>query len=402
MASPRPISGYFEVNTPNQGLLALRAAGLNPSLSGDTLLIGCSGNPADPNMPTGSPLSPMPQNAPQTALGGPFPQNGGPLPGQPQNAPYGAPTAPQTPIPNPDEDIGSTSLRTRYVTGKKLTDLLKGLPGVSILAEPDTPGPVTIYGPRKWVMEAQSFAKRLDVCPMQFDVTSVIVARSGSDLANRAFGVRVDISNGNLVFGGVPLRDTGISLNVGPLTATIDALRQHNRLEEVYVTSSHVLFGSDLTITDGQEVPVETGDLVTEVGTTTTKRYRTVGHSLKVRVTAADGPFITGTIDHELSSQQGSNSVGPTFGSRRVQTAFRVQLGEPIVMAVSGADSASTAKSKGFLFTSKATSRIENGGFVVLIITPSGCAHSADDGGAAGAARREDLQYGNTANLAQK
>lgn len=401
MPKARQVSGYFEVSTANQGILALQAAGLDPQLSGTQLSLGCAPGDNRPagNVPSGSPVGVMPQNGAQTAIGAQTGLGGTQLPGTPQTQPYGVPAPssgyipPAMPEHNPDEDIGSLDMRTSWLPGKKLSEILKGLPGVSVLADPEMPGPITILGPRKWVMEAKRMASRLDVCPVQVEVSAIIVAKSGSNLAKRAFGVKVDISNGNLMFGGVPVRDTGIALNVGPLMATLQGLRDKTKLDQVYVSTSVLTLGADLDLSDGGQVAISTGETSSEVGTITSRTYRNVGHSLKVHVTAASGGYVTGTINHELSAQAGGNEFGPAFTSRAVNTAFRALVGTPFVMAVSGQDSTEFTHRRGLLSTDKTSSASTAGGYVILIFTPSGCAQSAEGRSAAGAARGdEDLQ----------
>lgn len=365
----RTLSGYYTVTTPDQALASLKAAGADASLTGSTLNLGCSSSPPAPGKPAAAPVA----------------YAEGERPGQTGTLSDGRPVVlgdrsfvpPREAAPDPDMEEVATRFYTNFLPGKAFDDIVRKLPGLSVLADPDRPGPMIVMGPKKWVGQARAFIRELDACPVEVRITAAVVARSGSALASRAFGVRLDAFGGDLVAGATPPIGGGVGIQLGPLQAVITGLRDRYRLEEVYSSQSRVLLGRALVLNDGAEVPVSTGEVLNANGAATAISYRNVGHSLTVLPLAHASGYVVGTIRHELSAQQGNNGVGPTFGSRRVETSFRVRPGEPVVMALSGLDTTSQSKTSGVFFSGKRNNQTEAGGFLVLTLEPEGCAAQA-------------------------
>jgi len=270
--------------------------------------------------------------------------------------------------------------RIRYRDPTKIVQVLSKLPGLSVLADPDIPGPLLLAGPTAIVEEAAAFMRDLDTCPDQLQIEAVVVSSSNSSERSRGFGMQFRASGDAQIGAFDPLAQATVT--IPGLRLFLDGLASSAVLRQNSSFSSRVLLGETVKLVDGQEVPVRAATSITDRETRADVVYRSIGHKLSLRVDALGDEAVL-TVEHELSNQTGNGDLGPAFGTRSTMSTMRVALDRPVTIALSGTDLASKTRSRGLLSRSDATTASTGGVYLVFALKRLLCG---------GVAEGEDVQ----------
>ncbi len=262
--------------------------------------------------------------------------------------------------------------RVRYRDPSKVIAVLSRIPGLSVIADPDVPGPLLMVGPATVVSEAGKFLAAFDQCPAMGQVEATIVMTSDTADRSRAFGVQIREPGSSLIGGFDPL--AGATLSIPGLRLYLDGLRETGQFRTNGTLRARVLLGETVKVQDGSDVPVRAATSVTDRETRTDVVYRSTGNRMTVKLIAIEDGSAVLSIEHELSARSGDGVLGPTFSTRSVTSLLRVNLGEPNLISLSGLDSASKVRSRGILSRSDATTAAKAGAFLVFAVERVPCA----------------------------
>ena len=385
----RPVSGRFDFREAADVSGLLLEKGFPVAFENGSLLVGCDqasmeldkGGASSAGVSATSPFA-------SAILGGDRPQAGS---GYVAPAPIAA-----APPPPPDTFRAAT---VRYRDPSKVIATLSKLPGLSVIADPQVPGPLLLVGQASIVSQAEKYLAAFDTCPRMAQVEATIVTSSTNADRSRAFGIQIREPGSSLIGGFDPL--AGATVSIPGLRLYLDGLRQTGEFRTNASLRARVLLGETVKVQDGADVPVRAATSVTDRETRTDIVYRQTGNRMTVKLLALEDGQAVVQIDHELSSQSAQGTLGPTFSTRSVSSLLRVDLGSPNLIALSGADTASKTHGRGIFSRSDATSAANAGAFLVFAVervpcgTGPGPQRSEDrkpgsDGTADGKARKKD------------
>ncbi|WP_313808832.1 hypothetical protein [Sphingobium sp.] len=351
VCKPGPmVTGRFDFKGAQDIPVLLAEKGFSVDFDGTSFRVGCDQAATELQLagaPDGSPLNPFGARGP---------------------APVAASVRPPEP---PTFKAG----RIRYRDPSKIVRVLSKMPGLSVIADPDIPGPLLLAGPAAIVDQATAFMRDLDRCPDQLQIEAVVISSSESSERSRGFGVQFR-EPGNVLIGSYdPLAQATIS--IPGLRLFLDGLAGSSTLRQNSSFSSRVLLGETVKLVDGQEIPIRAATSVTDRETRADVVYRSIGHKLSLRVDALDDEAVL-TVEHELSNQTGSGDLGPSFGTRSTMSTMRVALGRPVMIALSGTDLASKTRSRGLLSRSDATTALKGGIYLVFALKRLVCGGEAE------------------------
>lgn len=353
------ITGKFRIDKASDLAQALSDAGRRVAIdAAGVLLVDCSASDRLAADPLGQYVSGPMTSA---ALAGPNVPSGNPLdPNMAPSSPYGPSV-----MRAPDEVF--KALDTHYVTKKRL-GILEGL-GLKVLGDPDVPGPMLLVGPAKIIDEAEAYVRSVDVCPRQLRVEATVVTRANSRNRSRAFGIR--IGNDKAALGTAGTADSLIDLPL--LQAFLAAKRETYEIGTNASFKGYILQGEDLKLTDGRDIPVRSATSVTDRETRQDIIYRTAGHQLSVKPLSLNDVDAVLLVEHSISAQGASSDLGPSFAQRGTSSTFRIRYGEPIVLSLSGQDTAARIRSRGILSRNDSFEAADGGAFLVLAVELDRC-----------------------------
>lgn len=372
----RPVTGRFAFREPADIAGLLLEKGFPVEYTSGRLRVGCDQASAELAGGTVSGLGAAASSPfAAAALGGDRPA------GQPGAFSPSAPAAPIASAPPPPPPV-YRSERIRYRDPSKVIALLSKVPGLSVIADPDIPGPLLMVGPASIVGEASRFLAAFDQCPAMAQVEATIVTTSDRVDRSRGFGLQIREPGSSLIGGFDPL--AGATIAIPGLRVYLDGLRQTGEFRANGTLRARVLVGETVKVQDGSDVPVRSATSVTDRETRTDVVYRSTGNRMTVKLHAIEDGAAVLAIDHELSAQSGDGPLGPTFSTRSVTSLLRVSLGEANLISLSGLDSASKLRSRGIFSRSDATAAAKAGAFLVFAVERVPCA------GGPGPQRSED------------
>ncbi|MGH6616184.1 hypothetical protein [Sphingomonas sp.] len=364
------ITGRFFVEVAADLEHAIREAGRQLTFALDgTWLVDCSAANQIANDPASSYVpSPSPQEALRDGVSIAL--------GSTTDSERRAPYQPQLVAPGQRVDDTYRTVSTRYY-GRSKFDPLSAL-GLKVLGDPDVPGPLMLVGAASIVAVAENYVRSVDICPRQLRLEATVVTRSGTGKRDRSMGLR--LGNRRIGFGTAGTADSG--LNFPLLSAFLKANRGIFEAATNATFRGRVLEGSQLKLTDGQDVPVRAATSVTDRETRQDVIYRTAGHQLIVKPVSLDDTEAVLMVDHSISALSTASDLGPSFSTRSTSSLLRVRYREPIILSISGADTARREKSRGILSRSDALESANSGAFLLLAVDLDRC----------GAAVGEDVQ----------
>ncbi len=305
-----------------------------------------------------------------------------------RSIPRGSPLSPgpvyQAAPPPPPATFRAAMVR--YRDPSKVIATLAKLPGLSVIADPEVPGPLLLVGSASIVSQAEKYLAVFDTCPRMAQVEATIVTSSSTSDRSRAFGVQIREPGSSLIGVFDPL--AGATIAIPGLRLYLDGLRQSGEFRTNASLRARVLLGETVKVQDGADVPVRAATSVTDRETRTDIVYRQTGNRMTVKLLALEEGQAVVQIEHELSSQSGNGTLGPTFSTRSVSSLLRVDLGQPNLISLSGADSASKTTGRGIFSRSDATASAKAGGFLVFAVERVPC------GTGPGPQRSEDRKPG--------
>jgi len=376
----RLVSGRFNFREPADIAGLLLEKGFPVSNEGGTLKVGCDqasieldqGGASSAGMSATSPFS-------AAILGGD------------RSIPHGSPLSPgptyvaQAAAPPPPPQTFRAA-NVRYRDPSKVIATLSKLPGLSVIADPQVPGPLLLVGSASIVSQAEKYLAAFDTCPRMAQVEATIVTSSTNADRSRAFGVQIREPGASLIGAFDPL--AGATVSIPGLRLYLDGMRQSGEFRTNASLRARVLLGETVKVQDGSDVPVRAATSVTDRETRTDIVYRQTGNRMTVKLLALEDGQAVVQIEHELSSQSAQTSLGPTFSTRSVSSLLRVDLGQPNLISLSGADTASKTTGRGIFSRSDATSAGKAGAFLVFAVERVPC------GTGPGPQRSEDRKPG--------
>jgi hypothetical protein len=343
-AADTPVTGRFRFTDAASvsGLLAEK--GFPVSFDGVTVKVGCDQASHETpiagfasGMPSGSPLDP------NLAAGAPY-----------------------VPPPTPTFE----TVTAHYRDPSKLVTILSKLPGLSVIADPEIPGPLLLAGPASIVREAKAFMGLLDRCPDQLEIQALVVSSGEASERSRRVGIQFRASGDDLAGTFDPT--SAALITIPGLRAYLDASRSSANVRQNSSFTGRAMVGKTVSLVDGSELPIRAATSVTDRETRADVVYRSIGHKISVKVEALDEEAIV-TVQHELSSLAGQTSLGPSFATRSTVTTMRVKLGDPVVVALAGTDLATKEKGRGLFSRSDATTVNRSGVYLVFALKKLGC-----------------------------
>lgn len=355
------ITGKFSIDKASDLAQALAEAGRRVVIDGNgVLVVDCSAADQSALDPMGQYVSgPMSQ----AALGGGNMPSGNPL--DPRMGAAPAPGYGPAVMRAPDEVF--KALDTHYVTKKRL-GILEGL-GLKVLGDPDVPGPLLLVGPAKIIDEAEAYVRSVDVCPRQLRLEATVVTRANTRNRSRGFGLR--IGNDKAAIGTAGTADSLIDLPL--LQAFLSAKRETFELGTNASFKGYVLQGEEMKLTDGRDIPVRSATSVTDRETRQDIIYRTAGHQLSVKPLSLNDVDAVLLVGHSISAQGAVSDLGPSFNERATSSTFRLRYGEPIILSLSGQDTARRVHSRGILSRNDEFEAADGGSFLVLAVELDRC-----------------------------
>lgn len=356
------ITGRFFIEVAADLEQALRQAGRALTFAPDgTWIVDCGAAAQIGNDPLGNyvsgPIADAALNANSIPRGNPLDPNLGA-----QRYPdYSGPVAP------PVEPPAYRRVETHYVAKGKL-DFLEAL-GLKVLGNPDVPGPLLLVGPARIVDEAEDYIRAADICPRQLRVEATVITRANTRTRARKFGLR--IGNDRAAIGTAGEADSGLNLPL--LSAFLAANRGVFEAGTNATFRGRVLEGGELKLSDGQDVPVRAATSVTDRETRQDVIYRTAGHLLNIRAVALNDGEAVLIVEHSISALASASDLGPTFSTRSTSSSFRIEYGSPVILSLSGADSATRQRSRGILSRNDALEASDVGAFLLLAVQREGC-----------------------------
>ena len=375
----RPVSGRFNFRDPADISGLLLEKGFPVTFEGGTLAVGC--DQASQELDAGGVSSSgISATAPFAAA----------ILGGDRSIPHGSPLSPgpsyeAAPAPPPPPSTFKAAT-VRYRDPSKVIATLSKLPGLSVIADPEVPGPLLLVGSASIVSQAEKYLAAFDTCPRMAQVEATIVTSSTNSDRSRAFGLQIREPGSSLIGGFDPL--AGATVAIPGLRLYLDGLRQSGEFRTNASLRARVLLGETVKVQDGSDVPVRAATSVTDRETRTDIVYRQTGNRMTVKLLALEDGQAVVQIEHELSSQSGQGALGPTFSTRSVSSLLRVDLGQPNLISLSGADSASKTTGRGIFSRSDATTAGKAGAFLVFAVERVPC------GTGPGPQRSEDRKPG--------
>lgn len=285
-------------------------------------------------------------------------------PALPSAAPAAAPAAPVEPTVYRRVDV-------RFRDPNKIINAVSKLPGLSVLAFPDVPGPLLLAGPADMVGEARRFIAALDTCPVQVEIQALVVTQGSTVNRSRRFGVQLR-SAGDVALGGFD-PTAGSSLTIPGLRAYLDALRERGEVRANRSFIGDVILGEVVSLSDGSQVPIQASAIITDRETRNNVTYRDVGHNLSFGLLAvADGQAVV-RVDHQISGLSGNSTLGPVFSNQSTGTVMRLPLGKWSMISLSGTDRAQRSRSRGIFSRSDAVLSDTGGSYLVFALASVPC-----------------------------
>jgi len=380
----RPVTGRFNFRNSNDIAAMLTAKGFPVVFDGAQISVACDQAAAELagviSPASGSPGNPfMPQTTQQgmyvPALEGAGVPSGSPL----APAPYAAPA----PVMPEEIAIG----RIRYRDPSPVIALLSRLPGLSVIADPKVPGPLLLSGSASIVKVAEEYLAELDTCPVQVQIEAAVVSNAITSARSRGFGVQFHSGNTSI---GTFDEGAGAAISIPALRIYLNGLAEGSEFRVNSSLKSRVLLGETVRVQDGQDVPIRSATSVTDRETRQDIVYRSVGHRMTIRLAAIEGRNAVLVVEHELSSQTGNGTLGPTFTTRSVTSTMGVEVGKPTTISLSGSDSASKVRNRGLFSRSDNTDAAKAGAFLIFALERVGCA--AGPGSERSEDRKPDVQ----------
>lgn len=358
----RPVSGRFDFREAGDVSGLLSEKGFPVQLEPAGYMVGC--DQASRELDQGGATS--------ASMGAMSPFSAAILGGD-RSIPQGSPLSPgpyyqPAPAPPPPTVHAAT---VRYRDPSKVIATLSKLPGLSVIADPQVPGPLLLVGSASIIGQAERFLEAFDTCPRMAQVEATIVTSSDTADRSRGFGLQITEPGSSRIGAFDPL--AGATLSIPGLRLYLDGLRQTGQFRANSSLRARVLLGETVNVQDGADVPVRSATSVTDRETRTDVVYRKTGNRMVVKLLALEESTAIVQLEHELSSQSGQNALGPLFSTRSVSSILRVDLGAPNLIALSGADTASKTRSRGIFSRSDATAAAKAGGFLVFAVERVPC-----------------------------
>lgn len=360
-AGKRPVTGRFKFNSAADiaGLLAEK--GFPVEYAGGRIDVGCDqaareleAGGASMGLGVASPFA-----APARVGQGAVPETG-----------QGGAIAPTVAPPPPPPAFRKAEIR--YQDPSKVLRVLSKIPGLSVIADPDVPGPLLMVGPASIVDQASDFLAAFDRCPAMARVEATVVTSSDTSARSRGFGIQITEPSRSVL--GTVDPDAQLKFSIPGLTAYLTGLRETGQFRANGTLISRVLVGGTAKVQDGGDVAIRGATSVTDRETRADVVYRQIGNRMVVRLHALEGDTAVLEVEHELSSISGQTALGPNFSARSMSSVFRVTLGEPNIVSLSGMDMASKTRSRGIFSRSDATEAQKLGAFLVFAVERVPCA----------------------------
>lgn len=357
-----PVSGSRDIRTVADAAEFFASAGLPVEIRDTGLMVGCDA--ADYAISPGL-------DAPQGSY------SAGGLLG-PSASPSRSAALQGVPMAPPEPPIYHT-VSAKWVKRDLLGQIGAAL-GVKMVFDTVPEHPILLAGPADAVSQARAYISALNVCPVQLSFEASVIQRSDSDIKDRDIGLRLGGSSAGIGTAGT---SSATGLNFSWLTGFLEATHEVARFRVNATHSAMLMAGETVQLRDGGQTPVRAATSVTDRETRVDVVYKNTGHNLDLQLLAMDGPDALLMIDQSYSSVGTSTDLGPSFANRSVKSTLRVPIGEPVVIAVAGADSVSTSKRRGILHRGDYTNTEKGGSFLVFQLARVGCRErepaSADD-----------------------
>lgn len=366
--APATITGAWTVTTPEQAARVLSSSGINVSYRDRTFFVGCTGRlaPAQETATAGDALALDDPNdlAPTMPLADGLSAGQFPSPAQ-------APSAAPAP---PPPDLKTRVLEPEWLSVSEITELFSQLPGLQVFTPSARSRRVVVVAERDRLDEAEALLDALDQCPVEVAIESSVFSRSTRANRDRGVGVGLSLFGGRIRFGNrTQAAATGALLDTGSLDLAVEAGKERSTFRQLYRSTSRVLLGYPLTLTDGADVPVPRGTIRTDIETRQEVEYRATGQTLSVTVSAASRGYLVGELTHEVSSPAESSSLGPSFQTRRVATTFRVREGEPVILSLSDLARDDSANRLRLFDVGQVENHADQDAFLRLVFQTSDC-----------------------------
>lgn len=354
-AADRLVSGRFDFRDAGSIAGLLMEKGYPVSFDGMALQVGCDQSSIETPLMGG-------------AFGSSIPR-GNPLdPNMTSGASSYAPVAPPPPL-------SFERATAKYRDPSKLLAVLSKLPGLSVIADPEIPGPMLLAGPASIVKQAAAFMADLDRCPDQVEIEAIVVTSGEASDRSRAFGVQLRASSSDLAGTFDP--GSAALITIPGLRAFLDASRESSNVRQNSTFKGQVMVGHSVVMGDGNEIAIRAATSVTDRETRADVAYRQIGHRITVKLEALSDWAVV-TVNHELSSVSGQSTLGPSFATRSTVTTMRVRLDQPTMIALAGTDLAQKTQSKGIFSRGDSTTTNRQGSYLVFAVRRVGCSVAGD------------------------
>lgn len=350
--SQAPVSGLRDISTVADAAEFFANAGLPVEIKDTGLMVGCDA--AD--FAISPALDAAEGNFNASAMLGPTGR---------QNAPTASQGAPVAPPEPPTYHTVSAKWVKRDLLGQIGTAL-----GIRMIFDAVPEHPILLAGPADAVSQARAYIVALNVCPVQLSFEASVIQRADSDIKDRDIGIR--LGGAKLGIGTAGVSD-GSGINFSWLTGFLEATHEVARFRVNASHSAMLLAGEAVQLRDGGQTPVRAATSVTDRETRVDVVYKATGHNLDLQLLAIDGSDALLMIDQSYSSVGTVTDLGPSFSSRSIKSTLRVPIGEPVVLAVSGADTVSTSKRRGILSRGDFSTISKGGSFLVFQLERVGC-----------------------------
>jgi len=257
-----------------------------------------------------------------------------------------------------------------------------------------------IYATGKEYRKIQPALERLDIAATQVIIEASIIEVTLDDSLRYGLEWTFEggVGSGNDGFGQL-FNDTSLAPQVpgfaysvingsGQVKAVLNALASDSLINVISSPSLMVLDNQTASIQVGRQIPVSTGDTVTDVGTTTRVEYRDTGVQLSVTPSVNAGGMVVMDIEQSVTDvgPLGDGVAQSTFLERSITSRVAVRSSESIVLGGLIQEDKSQGSSGvpflhelpviGALFGSKSTTSIRTE--LIVIITPRVIFNDAD------------------------
>jgi general secretion pathway protein D len=205
-----------------------------------------------------------------------------------------------------------------------------------------------IYATGKEYRKIQSALERLDIAPTQVIIEASIIEVTLND--DLRYGLEWSLNGGlggsyegtaRLIEGrAVAPKVPGFSYSVingaGDIRVVLNALASENLLNVISSPSVMVLDNQTAVIQVGDQIPIETGNTVTDGGNTITSiQYKDTGVHLEVTPSVNAGGMVTMDIDQSVTDVGPVDTDGAgerTFLERKINSRVSVKSSESVVL----------------------------------------------------------------------